>query len=384
MSELSSKRVVVGMSGGVDSSAAAAVLIDQGYDVIGITLKLWPQDCVSRAEDKCCGPQAVMDARSVSHQLKIPYYLVDESADFQAQVIQYFADEYKAGRTPNPCVMCNEKLKFGTLLQRARQLGAHWIATGHYARVVHGEPGQRVLLKKGLDERKDQSYFLFSLRQEYLQHLLFPLGDHTKDASRDVARDCSLRTADKEESMEICFVPDNDYRAFLTQSRLVDPEPGDIEDLEGKVLGKHEGIAFYTIGQRRGLGIASSEPLYVLELDAKSNRVIVGPVNALERPSFIIDRCNWIPFEKLESPIEATAKIRYNHPGTMATITPLEGQRARVDLSVPQRAITPGQACVLYDGDLVLGGGWILKTCEPETVVQGSDSLASDRTPSRH
>ncbi len=384
MSELSSKRVVVGMSGGVDSSAAAAVLIDQGYDVIGITLKLWPQDCVSRAEDKCCGPQAVMDARSVSHQLKIPYYLVDESADFQAQVIQYFADEYKAGRTPNPCVMCNEKLKFGTLLQRARQLGAHWIATGHYARVVHGEPGQRVLLKKGLDERKDQSYFLFSLRQEYLQHLLFPLGDHTKDASRDVARDCSLRTADKEESMEICFVPDNDYRAFLTQSRLVDPEPGDIVDLEGKVLGKHEGIAFYTIGQRRGLGIASSEPLYVLELDAKSNRVIVGPVNTLERPSFIIDRCNWIPFEKLESPIEATAKIRYNHPGTMATITPLEGQRARVDLSVPQRAITPGQACVLYDGDLVLGGGWILKTCEPETVVQGSDSLASDRTPSRH
>ncbi|MGA1013804.1 MAG: tRNA 2-thiouridine(34) synthase MnmA [Limisphaerales bacterium] len=384
MSELSSKRVVVGMSGGVDSSAAAAVLIDQGYDVIGITLKLWPQDCVSRAEDKCCGPQAVMDARSVSHQLKIPYYLVDESADFQAQVIQYFADEYKAGRTPNPCVMCNEKLKFGTLLQRARQLGAHWIATGHYARVVHGESGQRVLLKKGLDERKDQSYFLFSLRQEYLQHLLFPLGDHTKDASRDVARDCSLRTADKEESMEICFVPDNDYRAFLTQSRLVDPEPGDIVDLEGKVLGKHEGIAFYTIGQRRGLGIASSEPLYVLELDAKSNRVIVGPVNALERPSFIIDRCNWIPFEKLESPIEATAKIRYNHPGTMATITPLEGQRARVDLSVPQRAITPGQACVLYDGDLVLGGGWILKTCEPETVVQGSDSLASDRTPSRH
>jgi tRNA-specific 2-thiouridylase len=384
MSELSSKRVVVGMSGGVDSSAAAAVLIDQGYDVIGITLKLWPQDCVSRAEDKCCGPQAVMDARSVSHQLKIPYYLVDESADFQAQVIQYFADEYKAGRTPNPCVMCNEKLKFGTLLQRARQLGAHWIATGHYARVVHGEPGQRVLLKKGLDERKDQSYFLFSLRQEYLQHLLFPLGDHTKDASRDVARDCSLRTADKEESMEICFVPDNDYRAFLTQSRLVDPEPGDIVDLEGKVLGKHEGIAFYTIGQRRGLGIASSEPLYVLELDAKSNRVIVGPVNALERPSFIIDRCNWIPCEKRESPLEATAKIRYNHPGTMATITPLEGQRARVDLSVPQRAITPGQACVLYDGDLVLGGGWILKTCEPETVVQGSDSLASDRTPSRH
>ena len=234
MSELTSNRVVVGMSGGVDSSAAAAVLIEKGYEVIGITLKLWPQDCVSRAEDKCCGPQAVMDARSVSHQLKIPYYLVDESADFQQHVIQYFAEEYKAGRTPNPCVMCNEKLKFGTLLERARQLGAHWIATGHYARVVHGQPQDRVILKKGLDPRKDQSYFLFSLRQEYLRHLLFPLGELTKSDSREVARDCSLRTADKEESMEICFVPDNDYRGFLTQSKLVGVDPGDIVDLQGK------------------------------------------------------------------------------------------------------------------------------------------------------
>ena len=365
MSELTSNRVVVGMSGGVDSSAAAAVLIEKGYEVIGITLKLWPQDCVSRAEDKCCGPQAVMDARSVSHQLKIPYYLVDESADFQQHVLQYFAEEYKAGRTPNPCVMCNEKLKFGTLLERARQLGAHWIATGHYARVVHGQPQDRVLLKKGLDPRKDQSYFLFSLRQEYLRHLLFPLGELTKSDSREVARDCSLRTADKEESMEICFVPDNDYRGFLTQSKLVGVDPGDIVDLQGKVLGRHDGVAFYTIGQRRGLGLSSPEPLYVLELDAKLNRVVVGPVDALDKPSFIIDRCNWIPFEHLKEPIEVTAKIRYNHPGTLAVVTPLEGQRARVDLSVPQRAITPGQACVLYQDDLVVGGGWILKTCDP-------------------
>ena len=257
MNSDSKKRVVVGMSGGVDSSAAAAVLIEQGYDVIGITLKLWPQDCVSRAEDKCCGPQAVMDARSVSSKLKIPYYLVDESEDFQSQVIQYFADEYKAGRTPNPCVMCNEKLKFGTLIDRARQLGADLIATGHYARVHPNEDGSRMLLKRGLDGRKDQSYFLFSLRQELLRHILFPLGELTKDDSRNVARDCSLRTADKEESMEICFVPDNDYKGFLTKANLAETHQGDIVDVNGTVLGKHDGIEFYTIGQRKGLGISS-------------------------------------------------------------------------------------------------------------------------------
>jgi tRNA-specific 2-thiouridylase len=353
-------RVVVGMSGGVDSSAAAALLLEQGYDVIGITLKLWPQDCVNRAEDKCCGPQAVMDARSVSHKLGIPYYLVDEAEDFQKQVINYFAEEYKAGRTPNPCVMCNEKLKFGTLINRARQLGAERIATGHFARVERAADG-RMLLRRGRDSRKDQSYFLFSLRQEQLAHTLFPLGELTKTDTRCVARASNLKTADKEESMEICFVPDKDYGKFLQQADLVRPHQGEIVNLQGQVLGRHEGIEFYTIGQRRGLGLSSPKPLYVIELDAAHNRVIVGDESALDRDEFLVERCNWIPYENPPETLEVTAKIRYNHPGTPATIVPQPQGRACVKLHVPQRAITPGQACVFYQDDLVVGGGWIMR-----------------------
>ncbi|MDR3378681.1 MAG: hypothetical protein P4M10_08355, partial [Verrucomicrobiae bacterium] len=242
------QRVVCGMSGGVDSSATAALLLEQGYEVIGITLKLWPQDCVNRAEDKCCGPQAVTDARSVCNKLDIPYYLVDESADFQRHVIRYFADEYKAGRTPNPCVMCNQNLKFGRLIDRADQLGADFIATGHFARVERAQSSAecgvrsaesggknaesagsgatapaagRYLLKRGRDPRKDQSYFLFSLRQDQLARTIFPLGEKTKSDTRAVARQCQLKTADKEESMEICFVPDNNYGGFLQAANLV-------------------------------------------------------------------------------------------------------------------------------------------------------------------
>lgn len=356
------KRVVIGMSGGVDSSAAAKLLLEQGYQVIGITLKLWPQDCISRAEDKCCGPQAVMDARSVCSKLGIPYYLVDESEEFQKQVIGYFAEEYRAGRTPNPCVMCNERLKFGTLISRARQLGAEFIATGHYARITHGENGGRTLLRRGCDLRKDQSYFLFSLKQEQLSRCIMPLGAMDKSTTREVARCASLKTADKEESMEICFVPDNDYGAFLKKAHLVDPHRGEIVDTHGRVLGYHEGVEFFTVGQRKGIGISSPKPLYVIGLDASSNRVIVGDDSLLLREELMIERCNWIPFEQPEGPFEALAKIRYNHVGTMSTVTPLEGGRARVKLHVPQRAITPGQACVLYQEDLVLGGGWIMQT----------------------
>ena len=284
------------MSGGVDSSATAALLLEQGYEVVGITLKLWPQDCVSRAEDKCCGPQAVADARAVCHTLGIPYYLIDEASEFQSKVIQYFADEYKAGRTPNPCVMCNQNLKFGRLLDRADQLGARHIATGHFARTERREDG-RVLLKRGRDSRKDQSYFLFSLRQDQLARALFPLGGKTKSDTREVARHCRLKTADKEESMEICFVPDNDYGGFLRQANLAQPHRGDIVDLNGRVLGHHDGIEFYTIGQRKGLGISSAKPLYVVDLDAASNRVTVGDESALDRDEFVVDRCNWIPFD---------------------------------------------------------------------------------------
>src|SRR5262245_52133764 len=263
------------MSGGVDSSATAALLLEQGFDVVGITLKLWPQDCVSRAEDKCCGPQAVSDARAVCHKLGIPYYLIDEAEQFQSKVIQYFADEYKAGRTPNPCVMCNQNLKFGRLIDRADQLGAQFIATGHFARLDRREDG-RVLLRRGRDLRKDQSYFLFSLRQDQLARALFPLGEKTKSDTREVARHCSLKTADKEESMEICFVPDNNYGGFLQQANLAQKHLGEIVDLHGHVIGHHDGIEFYTIGQRKGLGLSSPRPLYVIELDAAANRVVVG------------------------------------------------------------------------------------------------------------
>jgi tRNA-specific 2-thiouridylase len=349
------------MSGGVDSSATAALLQEQGYDVIGITLKLWPQDCVNRAEDKCCGPQAVTDARSVCDRLGIPYYLIDEAAEFQKHVIQYFADEYKAGRTPNPCVMCNRNLKFGRLIDRADQLGADFIATGHFARIEKNADGSRYLLKRGRDLRKDQSYFLFSLRQDQLARALFPLGEKTKSDTRAVARHCNLKTADKEESMEICFVPDNNYGGFLQQANLVQKHRGEIVDLAGKILGHHDGIEFYTIGQRRGLGITTPEPVYVIELDAENNRVVVGDDSALDRDEFTATNCNWIPCDKLSEPIEVTAKIRYNHAGTPATLTPSGNGTVNVKLHLPQRAITPGQAAVFYQDDIVMGGGWIAR-----------------------
>ena len=376
-------RVICGMSGGVDSSATAALLLEQGYEVIGITLKLWPQDCVNRAEDKCCGPQAVTDARAVCHKLDIPYYLIDEAAEFQKHVIQYFADEYKAGRTPNPCVMCNQNLKFGRLIDRADQLGADFIATGHFARIERpltpslspsdgervAKPGEgRYLLKRGRDLRKDQSYFLFSLRQDQLARAIFPLGEKTKSDTREVARHCNLKIADKEESMEICFVPDNNYGGFLRSANLVQKHRGDIMDLHGHVLGQHDGIAFYTIGQRKGLGITTPKPVYVVELDVENNRVIVGDDSALDRDEFTAGNCNWHPFDKLTTPIEVTAKIRYNHPGTPATVRPLAGGEAICLPSVSCKAfvsgpswISPGQAVVFYQDDLVVGGGWIMR-----------------------
>jgi tRNA-specific 2-thiouridylase len=352
-------RVVVGLSGGVDSSAAAALLLQQGYELVGITLKLWPQDCVARAQDKCCGPQAVADARAVCHKLGVPFYLVDEAENFHREVVAYFAEEYRAGRTPNPCVLCNEKLKFGALVRRARQLGAEYVATGHYARVERDPSTGRWSLKRGRDARKDQSYFLFSLRQDQLARALFPLGELTKANTREVARERHLKTAEKEESMEICFVPDNDYGKFLEAARLVTRRRGEIVNLQGQVLGHHDGIEFYTIGQRKGLRIASPKPLYVVALDAARNRVMVGDHSALSRSEFTVERCNWILFDTPPASLEVLAKIRYNHPGTPATVAPDAGGGARVTLHSPQRAITPGQACVFYQDDLVLGGGWI-------------------------
>jgi len=349
------------MSGGVDSSTSAALLLEQGYDVIGVTLKLWKQDCFSPNEDlfKCCGAKAADDVRVVCNHLGIPFHLIDKADEFQKKVISHFAAEYRAGRTPNPCILCNEHLKFGTLLRYADQLGAQYVATGHYARVerVNG----RTLLKRGRDPRKDQSYFLFSLRQDQLSRALFPVGGQTKSDTRVAARQRQLKTAEKKESMEICFVPDNDYGKFLQQANLVQKHRGEIVDLQGRVLGHHDGIEFYTIGQRKGLGISSPKPLYVINLDAKNNRVVVGDDSALDRHEFTVERCNWIPFDDLSAPIEATVKIRYNHPGTPATVTPSGDGSAKVKLNAAQRAITPGQAAVFYQDDLVVGGGWIAR-----------------------
>jgi tRNA-uridine 2-sulfurtransferase len=385
------QRVLLGMSGGVDSSVAGYLLREQGYEVIGVTMKVWPQDCISRAEDKCCGPQAVADARGVAHALGIPHYVVDEADQFERVVIDYFASEYQAGRTPNPCVMCNEKLKFGNLWSKARALGCDYIATGHYAIIEHGvgTPSSRrsdgamapyAVLRKGVDPRKDQSYFLFSLRQPQLRRALTPLGTMTKPKIREIAHSLGLKVADKIDSQEICFVPGNDYKAFL-RSHLGENEfqRGEIYDVDGNLVGEHDGIEMFTIGQRKGLPGGSPRPRYVVDLDPATNRVIVGDADDLLCEEFEIDRVNWHPAAGVGDPdyngvaagvdrgsFEALVKIRYNHPGTVATVMPLENDRAHVRLHDPQRAVTPGQAAVIYDGDVVLGGGWI---CRREALV---------------
>jgi tRNA-specific 2-thiouridylase len=365
------QRVLLGMSGGVDSSVAGYLLREQGYDVIGVTMKVWPQDCISRAEDKCCGPQAISDARAVAHALGIPHYVVDEVDQFERLVIDYFSSEYQAGRTPNPCVMCNEKIKFGNLWSKAAALGCDYIATGHYAIVEHlgdrgGDPGYAIL-RKGVDPRKDQSYFLFSLRQSQLRRALMPLGKMTKPQIREIAHSLGLKVADKIDSQEICFVPGNDYKAFL-RSHVGETEfhRGEIYDVDGNFIAEHDGIELFTIGQRKGLPGGAARPRYVVDVDPETSRVIVGDAEDLVCDEFEIDRMNWHPVAGVNAvddgrQIEATAKIRYNHPGVAATMTPIENGRAHIRLHEPQRAVTPGQAAVFYDGDLVLGGGWICR-----------------------
>jgi tRNA-specific 2-thiouridylase len=393
------QRVLLGMSGGVDSSVAGYLLREQGYDVIGVTMKVWPQDCISRAEDKCCGPQAVADARGVAHSLGIPHYVVDEADQFERVVIDYFASEYQAGRTPNPCVMCNEKLKFGNLWSKAAALGCDYIATGHYAIVERGigTPSSRrgegaaapngegaestyAVLRKGIDPRKDQSYFLFSLRQPQLRRALTPLGTMTKPQIREIAHSLGLKVADKIDSQEICFVPGNDYKAFL-RSHLGENEfhRGEIYDVDGNFIAEHGGIELFTIGQRKGLPGGSLRPRYVVDLDPATNRVVVGDADDLACQEFEIDRVNWHPVAGVTDPgsFQATVKIRYNHPGTLATVTPLENNRARIRLHDPQRAVTPGQAAVIYDGDVVLGGGWICRTTRHE--FKGLNAFSSTR-----
>jgi tRNA-specific 2-thiouridylase len=355
------QRVLLGMSGGVDSSVAGYLLREQGYDVVGVTMKVWPQDCISRAEDKCCGPQAIADARSVAHALGIPHYVVDEADQFERVVIDYFSSEYQAGRTPNPCVMCNEKLKFGSLWQKAASLGCDYIATGHYAIIEHVDQ-DRAILRKGVDQRKDQSYFLFSLRQAQLRRALTPLGRMSKPEIREIARSLGLKVANKVDSQEICFVPGNDYKAFL-RSHLGDEKfhRGAIYDLSGNFLAEHDGIEMFTIGQRKGLPGGSARPRYVVDIDPATNSIFVGDAEDLLVVEFEIERVNWSSRAPVAEPIPVTVKIRYSHPGTPATLHPINHERAVVRLCQPQKAVTPGQAAVCYEGDIVVAGGWICR-----------------------
>jgi len=348
------------MSGGVDSSLAAALLKKEGYDVIGMTFRMWPkEECGADTGRACCSLEAVTRARLVAEHLGIPYYVVDFSADFKKKVIDYFCSEYLKGCTPNPCVLCNETIKFGRLLEKARSLGASHVATGHYARVSFDKAAGRFLLKEGKNGPAEQSYFLFSLSQGQLGSAIFPLGALTKDRTRMLAKKLKIKTFDAVSSQDICFTQSLDYAEYIKKKTGVEMNSGDIVDGSGSVLGRHKGIPFYTIGQRRGLGIAHKEPLYVTAIDIAHNRIIVGAKKDVLRSSLTADRVNWIAIDGIGAPIKVMAKIRYNHKKAKATVTQLEAGAVRVDFDEPQEAPTPGQAVVFYDKDVVLGGGWI-------------------------
>lgn len=340
------------MSGGVDSSVAAMLLAESGYAVIGVMMQLWAEE-----ENRCCTAEDVDDARRVARQIGIPFHIVSYSADFKDYVVDYFITEYAQGRTPNPCLACNQHIRFGRLLSHARELGADYLATGHYARIDRA--GGTFRLRTGSDPQKDQSYVLYMLGQDELGRVLFPLGQYTKAQVRDIARRRGISVADKGESMEICFVTDDDYRRFLREHLPEPVTPGPIVDCAGHQIGQHNGLPFYTIGQRRGLGIASGEPLYVLRLDVGQNTLVVGTARELGRTWLHADEVRYVQDLPPEGPQRVLAKIRYRAALAEATWTPLGADRARVDFDVPLRDITPGQAVVAYAGDVVLAGGII-------------------------
>jgi tRNA-specific 2-thiouridylase len=362
------ERIVVGMSGGVDSSVAAALLVEQGVEVIGVTLRVWPwrePEESTRKFGSCCSPETVADARAVARRLGIAYYLLNTEREFERAVIEPFARAYAEGRTPVPCVACNREVKFGSLVQRARAWDAVAVGTGHYARITREAAGGRFLLWRGRDTRKDQSDFLWPLTQSQLAAARFPVGDLTKDAVREKARALGLETADKPESQEICFIPDDDYRGFLRR-RMPDAfAPGPIVDGQGSVLGRHDGLINYTVGQRRGLGLSSRRPLYVTALDPGRNALVVGEAAAVEVDQLRAEQVNLIAVPALTGPLAVTAKIRHSHEPAAATIEP-DGEGAiRVRFERAQRAPAPGQSVVFYQGDLVVGGGVIARPKDP-------------------
>jgi len=354
-------RIVVAMSGGVDSSVAAALLADQGHDIIGLSMQLYDQAGGEASFGSCCSLDDLHDARRVAAALNIPHYIVNFERQFHEHVVSNFVREYTAGRTPLPCAHCNSDLKFATLLERAQGLGADAVATGHYARVERDAASGRYSLRRGADAAKDQSYFLFSLTQQQLACAVFPVGDRPKHSVRDYARQRQLPVANKPDSQEICFIPDHDYAAFLDRQASGTTRGGAIVDEHGHVLGGHQGIHRFTVGQRKGLGLSASTtgaPMYVLALRPSERQVVVGPKAALGRTMLRASGVNWI-IDRPSSPIRAAAQIRHRHQPAPAAIQSIDDGRAEIVFDAPQIAITPGQAVVFYDEDLVVGGGWI-------------------------
>jgi tRNA-specific 2-thiouridylase len=364
--------IAVAMSGGVDSSAVAAVLLQQGRAVVGLTMQLWNQRRLPElqgdgpAQHRCCSLDDVYDAKAVAQHLNFPHYVVNFEEQFEARVVRPFVDQYLSGRTPIACTNCNTDVKFEPLLRMARQIGAERLATGHYARIRKNEATGRWELLRARDETKDQTYFLWGLSQEQLSRSDFPLGELTKEEVRDLARRAKLPVAEKPDSMELCFVPTGNYVQFIqaySQERGISLQngEGEIVSESGDVVGRHDGVHNFTIGQRKGLGFAAGKPLYVLSIDPEKNRVVVGEDEALRTTTFEIEDVNWVSCEKPTAPLRAFVKIRHKHEPAPAIVEALPANRARITFDSPQRAITPGQAAVFYDGDgdRVLGGGWI-------------------------
>jgi len=368
--ELQRGLIVVAMSGGVDSSTVAAVLQEQGHPIVGLTMQLWNQRRLPELQGdgpkqhRCCSLDDVYDAKRVAQHLNFPHYVVNFEEQFEQRVVRPFVDQYLAGRTPIACTNCNTDVKFEPLLRMARQIGAERLATGHYARIRKNDATGRWELLRARDESKDQSYFLWGLSQEQLSRSEFPLGELTKEEVRELARRTNLPVAEKPESMELCFVPNGNYVQFIqAYSRdagiSLTPGEGEIVTEDGVVVGRHNGVHNFTIGQRKGLGFAAGKPLYVLSIDPQRNRVIVGDDDALRTTDFEVQAVNWVSIEKPESPLRAQVKIRHKHDPAPATVEALPDSRARIIFDAPQRAITPGQGAVFFDEDRVLGGAWI-------------------------